>query len=184
MPGEQPGELEIDGTFFAFPDHWDVDVFDTWNQFAKAAGELGLQGCDVVACGDGALWIIEMKDYTYDGADQPQDLARTVGLKAAGTMATLYALQRSTAQSAAQEFAVRSAGASRIHLVLHVEVKDGGRKAKQIRAVLMPLEMKLKKVGKALGLSASYVTSTLAPDPRTPWTARRDPSTRAQHRDR
>lgn len=179
-----PPEIHVDGTYFMFPDGWRVDAFDEWPQFQKAAGALGLKGCDVVALDGDELWIIEMKDYTYANADQPLDLAKTVGLKAAGTMALLYALARTSADSEAKEFAVRCASSTRIHLALHIDVKDGGRGQKQIKPLLPPLKDMLRRYQKALGLHKAHVTSTLAPSPSTPWTARRDPETRSVHADR
>lgn len=176
-------ELLVDGTYFTFPRGWQTAIFDEWPQFV-ATTDIGLKGCDVLALDGTDLWIIEMKDYTYDGAKQPQDLHTTVGLKAAGTMAVLFALTRNAADSPAKDFALKCSSSTRIHLALHIEVKDGGRGEKQVKAALPPLLGKLKKTQKALGLHKAYVTSTLAPSASTPWTSRRDPSTRAAHTDR
>lgn len=177
-------QRSIDGTIFTFPEEWKVALFDEWPQFRKPAGELGVQGCDAIALDDDTLWIIEAKDYTYPDAHQPEDLPKTVGLKAIGTMAILYSLQRSKTGSEAADFAEMCAHVSEIKLALHIEVKDGGRKSKQVQAVLMPLKGRLSKVCKSLGLSKAYVTSTLAPDANTPWESTRDPATRARHLDR
>lgn len=176
-------ELLVDGTYFKFPDTWQAEIFDEWPQF-RATTELGVKGCDVLALDGQDLWIIEMKDYTYSGAKQPEDLHETVGLKAVGTMALLYSLTRSVSDSGAKQFAIKCSSSVRIHLALHVEMKDGGRKGKQTKAMLMPLLGKLKKTQKSLGLHKAYVTSTLEPSPHTPWTSRRDPATRARHSDR
>ncbi len=119
-------ELLVDGTFFTFPPNWQTEIFDEWPQYKRATGELELRGCDVLALDGQDLWIIEMKDYTYDGASQPQDLHKTVGQKAAGTMALLFALSRTAADSSAKEFAIKCASSTRVHLALHVIVKDGG----------------------------------------------------------
>lgn len=177
-------EIRVDGTYFTFPDGWQVDTFDEWPQFHRAAGALGIKGCDLIALNDDELWIIEVKDYTYTDTDQPPDLAKTVGLKAAGTMALLYALARTTADSTAKEFAIKCASSTRIHLALHVDVKDGGRRRREIKPVLSPILTKLRHYQKSLGLHKAHVTSTLAPSGSTPWTARRDPATRAAHADR
>ncbi|HLQ81708.1 MAG TPA: hypothetical protein VK122_11515 [Brachybacterium sp.] len=184
MGEAQPGEMNIDGTLFTFPEDWDVTVFDRWPQYQRPAGALGLLGCDVLALDGETLWIIEMKDYTYAGARPPDELTRTVGGKAAGTMAVLFALQRAEAQSNAAQFAQGCAAATRIHLALHVDIKDGGRKSKHIEPMLATLQGKLRQVRKALGLSKCYVTSTLAPHASAPWSARRDPDTRHRHEDR
>lgn len=61
-------ELLVDGTFFTFPPNWQTEIFDEWPQYKRATGELELRGCDVLALDGQDLWIIEMKDYTYDGA--------------------------------------------------------------------------------------------------------------------
>lgn len=184
MDGAQTVEVNVDGTLFTFPEEWDVAIFDEWPQYQAPAGALGLRGCDVLALDGETLWIVEMKDYTYAGARPPEDLTRIVGSKAAGTMALLFALQRAIAQSEAAEFARGCAGVKRIHLVLHMDIKDGGRKRKHIEPILMAVQGKLKHAQKTLGLSKSFVTSTLAPNPGTPWTARRAPETRDHHEDR
>lgn len=130
------------------------------------------------------LWIIEVKDYTYPGAHQPEDLFEIFGRKAVGTLEPLYVLERAEAQSEARDFARICRSASRIHLVLHSEAKDGGRKERQIGSQLMLLKEKLKRIQKSIGLGKSSVTSTLLPDANTPWRARRDPDTRHRHADR
>lgn len=178
-----PDEILVDGTYFRFPQNWQVAIFDKWPQYG-ATTDIGLKGCDVLALDGNDLWIIEIKDYTYDGAKQPEDLHKTVGLKAAGTMGLLYALTRSAADSSAKDFAIKCSSSTRIHLALHIEVKDGGRGEKQVKAALPPLLGKLKKAQKALGLHKAYVTSTLAPSTSTPWVSRRDPATRSKHADR
>lgn len=184
MGTEAANRLNVDGTLFTFPALWVVGIFDEWPQYTKAAGTLGMEGCDIVAFDGEVLWLIEMKDYTYPGARQPGDLAKTVGRKAMGTMALLFSLERSAAESEAQRFAQACRSASKVHLALHIDVKDGGRKSRQIQSLLMPLQDKLRKAQKALGISKSFVTSTLSPDPHTPWHAMRDPATRDRHTDR
>lgn len=179
-----PEEINVDGTFFEFPESWLISQFDTAPQFKAASGPLGIKGCDIVAIDGSTLWLIEMKDYTYEEASQPQDLAQVVGQKAAGTMSMLYALERTENESSAKTFAQACKSTQRIHLALHIEVKDGGRKAAQILAVLAPLKEKLQSSQKALGLSKAYVTTTLAPNAATPWSSRRDPATRQRHSDR
>lgn len=178
-----PRELLVDGTYFTFPHGWHTEIFDEWPQYGKVKN-LGIKGCDVVALDGDDLWIIEMKDYTYLGANPPDILHQTVALKAVGTMALLYALARSASDSPARDFAIKCSANTRIHLALHVEVKDAGRREEQVQAVLAPLLQKLKKTQKALGLHKAHVTSTLAPSSNTPWTARRNPETRGLHVDR
>lgn len=140
--------LKIDGTFFQFPEGWKTTVFDEWPQYLKPASSLGLKGCDILAINGGTLWIIEVKDYTYPDAKQPEDLATVVGQKAIGTMALLYALQRSKNDSAAVRFARACAVTTEIKLALHIEIKDGGRKERQVRPLLMSLEQNYKISGK------------------------------------
>lgn len=175
--------LKIDGTFFQFPEGWETTVFDEWPQYLKPASSLGLKGCDILAINGGTLWIIEVKDYTYPDAKQPEDLATVVGQKAIGTMALLYALQRSKNDSAAVRFARACTVTTEIKLALHIEIKDGGRKERQVRPLLMSLEQKLQNIGKMLHIKA-HVTSTLAPNPAAPWEFQRDSTTRGVHVDR
>lgn len=175
-------ELNIDGTIFTFPEDFKVSPFDTWKQYQRLT-PLGISGCDIVAYARKTLWIIEVKDYTYPGSSVPGDLPELIALKAHGTMGVLYALQRTKAQSEAQEFAVACAEGREIRVVLHIEVKDGGRKGKHIMGPLMALQQKLKKRCDPLGLSKCHVTSTFAPSV-THWKTRRDPATRGRHSDR
>lgn len=176
--------MSIDGTNFTFPGSWTVSIFDEWPQFRKLAGPLGIQGVDIVAIDGSTLWLIEMKDYTYPGAKAPEELPMTLGRKAIGTMAVLFALGRSTSDSEAHDFALNCQSANEIILALHIEVKDGGRKAAQVEPLLMPLQSEIRKMQKLLGLAKSWVTSTLAPNGNTPWTATRMPNTRSAHADR
>lgn len=71
-----------------------------------------------------------------------------------------------------------------VHLALHIEVKDGGHKVRQVDSALAALKQNLSRTQKALGLHKAFVTSTLAPHPSTPWTSRGDPALRAHHEDR
>lgn len=173
--------IEVDGTLFAFPGDWALVKFDELPQFVKAAGGLGLKGCDIAAVDGDRLWIIEVKDYTYPDAKIPSDLADTVGLKAVGTMAMLYSLERQHADSGAKTFALAASRTTSIVLALHIDVPDGARGARHAAGPLIAMKQHLHRVGRTLGLSRAIITSTLVRDDRAPWTARRDPRTRSRH---
>ena len=175
--------LNVDGTIFEFPEHWRVSIFDEWEQFKRPASELHLKGCDIVAFDGETLWLIEVKDYTYLDASIPKDLTQIVGQKAAGTMALLYALERREAESHAVEFARACSQTTRINLVLHIEVKDGGRK-EYVPTLLAPFKNKLSSVGRSLGLAKSLISSSAVSSSNIRWDARRDPQTRVLHSDR
>ena len=51
-------EVEIDGTYFSFPESWRVELFDEWKQYRALSGAVQLHGCDVVALDDDRLWLI------------------------------------------------------------------------------------------------------------------------------
>jgi len=81
-------ECEVDGSFFVFPDGWDVEKLDEWPEQKKLTrSPFCSKGCDLVAFRAGELWLIEVKDYTYPGARVPGDLADAVGLKVFHTLA-------------------------------------------------------------------------------------------------
>ena len=160
-----------------------MSIFDEWPQFSDTT-RFGNKGCDVVALDGEDLWLIEMKDYTYPGAGAPGNLHDKIGLKAAGTMAVLFAQARTHQDSAAKDFALSCAGVKRIHLALHIQPKTGGRPQRYHAPLLQPHLDKLKQISRALGLHKAHVTSTLSPHANTPWSAYRDPADRARHTDR
>ena len=65
-----PVECEVDGSFFVFPDGWELEKLDEWaEQKRKTQPPLHSKGCDLVAMKDGVLWLVEAKDYTYAGRE-------------------------------------------------------------------------------------------------------------------
>ncbi|WP_344744555.1 hypothetical protein, partial [Nesterenkonia aethiopica] len=175
-------EVLVDGIYFTFPNADAVHIFDDSAQYNDVKG-WGIKGCDIVLLKNDELWLIEVKDYTYPGASQPQDLVATLASKISGTLGMLHIWSRSENDGDAYEFARRCAKAKRIHAALHVEPKDGGRKEKQVQAVLMPLQGKINMVGKSMKLQGALVSSTFAPNDNAAWTSRRDPTKRAAHQD-
>lgn len=175
-------EIDVDGTLFTFPSDWRVSTFDTWKQFTRLAGWLGIQGCDIVAIGGDTVWLIEVKDYTYDTAEPPEDLDETVARKAIGTMAVLFAQARSSSHSEANSVAAACTTATRIELALHINVRTEGRASTHLQSVLAPIQQQLKRTKKRLGISRALVTSNFHSS--APWHARRDPATRHLHTDR
>ena len=175
-------EINVDGTLFTFPSDWRVSTFDTWKQFTQVAGWLGIQGCDLVAIGEDTVWLIEVKDYTYDSAEPPKDLHETVARKAIGTMAILFAQARSSSHSEANSVATACTTATQIKLALHINVRTGGRASTHLQSALVPIQQQLTRVKKRLGVSRALVTTNF--HNAAPWQARRDPRTRHLHTDR
>ena len=173
-------EVEIDGTYFSFPESWRVELFDEWKQYRALSGAVQLHGCDVVALDDDRLWLIEMKDYSYPGAREPSSLDDVLIRKAIGTLALLSALGRSQNHSSAQDFSVASLQAREIYLALHVELPVK-RPERAVPGLLMSYQQMMKRAARRLHLARGLVTSTLEPQAHTPWTSRRDPDTRIAH---
>lgn len=167
----------IDGRFFTFPKHWSIALFDEWPQFKGLTGKYSIKGCDVVALDGDTLWLIEMKDYGYPGADLPSDLWTTMGKKAVGTLALLSSLGRSENQSDARDFARACIDAKQIRIALHIEVK-ASVKSNQVKAQLRAYKNKLNKVKSDLHLSKAFIYSSHIDT--TPWSNRVDPSTRSE----
>lgn len=173
-------EIEIDGTIFSFPHHWRVEVFDEWPQYRDVSGTGQIHGCDVVALDGSRLWLIEVKDYSYPGARSPQNIDEVLLRKAVGTLALLSALGRSKNQSPAHDFSVDSLRAQEIYLTLHVE-PSAQQSRRTSAGPLMAYRQKAEWAARRLHLAKGFVTSSLTPNPRTPWTSRRDPATRDAH---
>lgn len=173
-------EVEIDGTIFSFPEDWRVEVFDEWPQYRDISGTGHIHGCDVVALDGSRLWMIEVKDYSYPGAKAPENLDEVLLRKAVGTLALLSALGRSQNQSPAQDFSIASLRAQEIYLTLHVE-PAAQRPRRMAAGPLMAYSQKAEWAARRLHLAKGFVTSSLTPNHRTPWTSRRDPATRGAH---
>lgn len=176
-------EYKVEDVFFEFPDDWTVELFDTWKKYSKVSGMVGAKGCDILASDGSTLWIVEVKDYTYESARPPSDLDVIVGRKALGTMGLLYSLQRSAHGGHEIERAQEFAQATELRLALHVELKDGGQKSRYLPRDLAPIKTKLSRVAKALGIAKVEISASLIAH-QAPWTTWRDPAARGNHRDR
>lgn len=181
MVEKKLGETLVDGSYFTFPNTWETFQFDEWSKY-KRITPTGVKGCDVVGVDeDDTLWLIEMKDYTYPGATQPQDLPEVVAAKAFGTMGVLFSASHLTSEHGYTEVVRRCVDAKRVHVALHIQVKDAHKSRESILSVLAPLKSKILKYTKSLGVANVIVTDHQYSGSKVPWTARRAPETRTDH---
>ncbi|AJI78206.1 hypothetical protein [Corynebacterium singulare] len=184
MKEPQQPEINVDGIIFRFQEGWSLAAFDRWPQFTKIAGAFGAQGCDILALKGDELWFIEVKDYTFDGAETPTDLPTTVAKKTIGTLATICALAKSREDTPERSFSRRCLTAKRYNLALHIELKDGGLKDKMNKPLLATLKQELRKIRKKLEFADHALSNHWRSSDGLPWTAARDPRNRPQHCDR
>lgn len=176
-------EAEVDGSFFTFPDGWELEKLDEWREQQKVTQPpFHSKGCDLVAMRDTTLWLIEAKDYTYPGAKVPDDLADKVGLKVFHSLAILHAVARWGVGSR-QEFSVRALACQEARVCLAVELPDRGRRMIGVATPLANLKNELKRVTRKLNVHRPVVSNSHMMNG-VPWKIRRDPRTRDKHADR
>lgn len=178
-----PTEVLVDGSYFTFASGWEVQKLDEWPEQAKlTAVPFQAKACDLVALRDGELWLVEAKDYTYEAAVVPKDLAQIVGLKVFSSLAILHAVAR-WGSGERQEFCERALAVDEARVCLAVELPDGGRKLQGVERPLAELKSALRPVMKKLNVHRPVISNRHFMDG-VPWTIRRDPSTRARRADR
>src|SRR5690625_1663280 len=125
-------DVEVDGSFFAFPTGWKVAKVDEWSEQTRVTKKpFFAKGCDVVAVHDGTAWLIEAKDYTYPGAAVPSDLHEEVGKKVWDTLSLLYAVAR-WGHGERQTFSQRALGSRDLHV--RSEERRVGKECRTTRA--------------------------------------------------
>lgn len=181
----------IDGSFFDFPDVWEVHKVDEWDEHKRATKPpFHAKSCDFVAFEGSTLWLVEVKDYTYLNAEPPptpKELAQTIGLKIYGTLALLHAVARWGEAGEHQKFSARTLRAKSAHACLAMELPDGGRGLLAVQTPLAMYREQLAAVTKRLGIHRPIVSNRHTDpivQPEVPWTIRRDPTTREIHKDR
>lgn len=176
-------DIDVDGSFFTFPDGWRVAKVDEWSEQTKLTRKpYFAKGCDVVAVQEGTAWLIEAKDYTYPGAKVPSNLHEEVGKKVWDTLALLHAVAR-WGHGERQDFSRRALDSETLRVCLAMEVPDRGRKERGVATPLAHQRERLQTVTRLMGLAHPTVSNSfLAAD--VPWTVRRDPTRRRRHLDR
>ena len=176
-------ELEVDGSFFTFPDGWRVEKVDEWAEQKKLTRKPFMsKGCDLVAIGDGQLWLIEAKDYSYAGASVPDDLEDVVGLKVFHTLAILQAVAL-WGDGSHKDFSMTATSSKTAFVCLAVELPHGGRRLLGVATPLAALRDRLTKVTRLFNVFRPVVSNSFVMGP-VPWQIRRDPSKRGNHADR
>ncbi|CAL9509267.1 hypothetical protein SUDANB121_03616 [Nocardiopsis dassonvillei] len=178
-----PVEAEIDGSLFTFPDGWELEKPDEWPEQRRATqSPFHSEGCDLVAMKDGVLWLIEVKDYTYPGAEVPDDLAEKVGLKFFHSPAVLHMVAR-WGQGGRRDFSLAALACPETRVRLAVELPDGGRRLIGVATPLAGLKDKLRRVTKRLNVHRPIVSDSHVMNG-VPWEVRRNPGSRREHADR
>lgn len=176
-------ECEVDGSYFVFPEGWELEKLDDWpEQNTLNSAPFHSKGCDLVALHQDELWLVEAKDYTYSGARPPSDLAQQVGLKMFHSLAILHSVAK-WGTGPKRQFSAKALAASNTKLCLAVELPDGGRKLQTIARPLADLRAALKGVTRKLNEFHPVVSNSMT-GVLVPWQVRRDPDKRLNHRDR
>ncbi|WP_306368991.1 hypothetical protein [Nocardiopsis sp. CC223A] len=176
-------EVEIDGSFFVFPEGWELERSDEWPEQRRATpSPFHSKGCGLVSVKDGTLWLIEVKDYTYPGAEVPDDLAEKVGLKFFRSLAVLHMAAR-WGQGSRREFSLAALACPEARVRLAVEPPDGGRRLIGVATPLAGLKDRLRRVTKKLNVHRPVVGDSHLMNG-VPWEIRRNPETRDAHTDR
>ena len=140
------------------------------------------KGCDLVAMKDGALWLIEAKDYTYTGAKVPHDLADKVGLKIFHSLAVLHTVAH-WGEGDHQKFSAKALACRSARVCLAVELPDGGRRLIGLEKPLAEMKSQLKRVTRKMNVHQPVVSNSRQLN-NVPWQVRRNPEVRRKHTDR
>lgn len=177
-------EHYVDGSFFTFPAGWEVEKVDEWPEQHKLTAEPFMaSSCDLVAIHDDETWLVEVKDYTYEAAEPPRVLARTVGRKVFHTLAVMESVALWGSDADRRDFSQRALSARMAKICLAIELPHGGRGLFGIESLLMTWFGDLKKVTKTLNVHRPVISNSFQMGG-VPWTIRRDPERRHLHADR
>lgn len=184
-------ELEADGTVFTFPDGWEVSKYDEWSYFRNALSKIqdpagkALHGCDVVALGGDALWLIEAKDYAYPRARVPKNLVAVVAEKVMDTLAGLHAGTRD--EHAEREMCCKAVRARKLYVALRIDLPGAqpharrGRQAAAQQTMANYRQQPDRSLRRVVNGKVHVITGREDP-PTVPWTARWSEAGRRAHR--
>lgn len=178
-----PVEIEVDGSILTFPAGWQLEKLDDWpEQSTLTQPPFYAKGCDLVAMKEGTLWLIEVKDYTYQGAKVPANLAETVGLKIFHSLAVLHSVAR-WGDGPRKTFSKNALNCDDARVCLALELPDGGRRLIGVSTPLAGIFDKLKKVTRKLRVYRPVISNSHQLNG-VPWNIKRNPETRGIHADR
>jgi hypothetical protein len=109
-----------------FPDGWKVTKYDDWAFYQNQVGNRfgSTKAIDFLAYNpaDGALWLIEIKDFRQHHRDKTKlPLWDEIGLKARDTLAGVFAAKVNGSVDSERQFAAQAMKASALLFVLHLE---------------------------------------------------------------
>lgn len=173
-------ELREGNVVWTFPDEFHANKYDNWafyrNQFqGKSGGDT--KAVDFLAFDNNnhVIWLIEAKDYTFEARNPDKEpLWQEVAKKARDTLAGLMAA-RANAVDDEKRFAQTATSATKIRLVLHLELPTTTKHS--YKRLFDPADVlqKLKSVAKAIDPHPKVVDCTK--EWGLPWTARWEPLT-------
>jgi len=109
-----------------------------WQTFAQAQGKDGNKECDFIALdpANGALWLLETKDYRHETRTKPSELGYEFAAKCRDSIGCLAAMKMSPfAPAEEKELILQLFKAKKIRCVIHIEQ---GVRSKLFPAVIDP----------------------------------------------
>jgi len=170
--------VDVDGMTLTMPAGWRVWKYDDSafhrNQFQGFAG--GSKAVDAVALGtDGALWLIELKDYRHHRRTKPSSVFAEVALKVRATLAGLAVARLRANDLTEKSLAQQAMACTQIRVAL--QVAQSFKPSRLFPQVLDPQDAQLQ-LRRTVGVVDSHPVCTLGQTQhrRCPWTTSATPT--------
>lgn len=164
--------VDVDGMTLAMPAGWWVWKYDDSafhrNQFQSFAE--GSKAVDAVALGaDGALWLIELKDYRQHRRTKPSSVFAEMAFKVRSTLAGLAVARRRANDSGEKTRAQQAMDCTQIRIAL--QVAQSAKPSRLFPQVLEPMDaqMQLKRTVGVVDAHPVCVVGNMNHQ-RCPWT--------------
>lgn len=177
--------VDVEDVKFTFPEDWEVEDFDSWYGSGKNAKPLTdapfhAKDCDLLALSNGNLWLIEVKDYTYEGKRIPRDLATTFALKVFHTLGRLT-VNAHFGNHEKKDFCKRAINAQEIQVALAIEARGTDQ---NLMITLAALKDQLERRCSAMKLKRVAISNSRVALTPVLWKQERIPESRQAHTDR
>ena len=137
---------------FSFSRNCAACKYDEWsfyrNLFQRAAD--GTKAVDMICIENGAVWLIEVKDYRQHRQMRLIDLASVIARKARDTLAGLAAASRNANDDAEKSFARKAVRGGKWRLALHLEQLSCDSSLRKHAIDPADVKMKLRGLAKAI----------------------------------
>ncbi len=164
--------VDVDGMSLTMPAGWWVWKYDDSafyrNQFQGFAG--GSKAVDAVAFApDGALWLIELKDYRHHRRTKPSSVFAEVALKVRATLAGLAVARLRANDLTEKSRAQQTMTSTQIRVAL--QLAQSAKPSRLFPQVLDPLDAQLQ-LRRTVGVVDRHPVCILGQTPhrRCPWT--------------